>query len=65
MRRVLPDALVQRTWAMYKLLRDAHRDGVEPWGTMYAEGHGEHWRAVAEYVERGKESWGDAIRVRP
>ena len=64
MRRVLPDALVRRTWAMYELLRDSHRDGVEPWGTMYVEGHGEHWRAVAEYVERGKKLWGDAIRVR-
>ena len=63
LRRVIPDVLVQRTWAMYEMLRDAHRDGVEPWGSMFLKGHGEHWRAVAEYVEHGKELWGDATRV--
>lgn len=64
MRRDLPDVLVQRTWAMYEMLRDAHRDGTEPWGTMFVAGHGEHWRVTAEYVERGKELWEHAIQIR-
>lgn len=65
LRTAIPDVLVQRTWAMYEMLRGAHCDGVEPWGSMFLKGHGEHWRAVAEYVEHGKERWGDAIRVGP
>lgn len=48
---------------MYELLRDAAHDGVEPWGTMFLEGHGEHWRTVAEYVERGEQVWREAIRT--
>lgn len=62
-RSALPATLIQRTWAMYDLLRDAHRDGVEPWGTMFVEGHGEHWRTVAEFVEQGKDRWAESIRA--
>ena len=62
---VIPDVLAQRTWAMYEMLRNAHRDGAELWGTTFLNGHGDHRRAVAEYVERGVEVWGDAIRVGP
>ena len=63
-RSALPRILVKRTWAMHEMLREAHRDGVEPWGTMYKEGHGEHWRATAEYVEQWEEVWREAIQVR-
>lgn len=63
MRDALARMLVQRTWAMYELLRDAAHNGIEPWGTMFLEGHGEHWRTVAEYVERGEHVWRRAMRV--
>jgi len=32
-RCAFPDALVRRTWAMYELLRNAHRDSVDSWGS--------------------------------
>lgn len=61
-RSTLPKTLVQRTWAMYDLLRDSHRDGVEPWATMFINGHGEHWHAAAQYVEQNVDLWAKAIR---
>lgn len=54
-------ALAPRTWAMHDMLAAAHREGTEPWGTMYAEGHGAHWRASAEYVERNAAVWRAAL----
>lgn len=62
-RAALATTLVQRTWAMHDLLRDAHHEGVEPWRTMFAEGHGEHWRAVARFVQQHQAVWDDAIRA--
>lgn len=53
MRRALPDALVRRTWAMYELLRDAHRDGVDPWGSC-------SWRATASTGEQLLNMWSAA-----
>src|SRR5690625_6861531 len=32
-RCAFPDALVRRTWARYELLRNAHRDSVDSWGS--------------------------------
>ena len=34
---------------------------LSPGGTMFVEGHGEHWRAVAEYVEQGMGIWDEAM----
>jgi Ser/Thr protein kinase RdoA (MazF antagonist) len=61
LRAGLVEALPERTWAMYELLRTSHRDGVEPWGAMFVEGHGEHWRTIAQFVEQGRSLWAEAL----
>ena len=37
---------------MYQLLAHGHTNSVEPWARLWSEGHGEAWRADAEYVEQ-------------
>lgn len=51
MRERLPDALSRRTETMYELLYSSNLAGKEPWASMFADGHGEHWKAAAHYVE--------------
>jgi hypothetical protein len=36
--------------AMYNLLSSSHETGQEPWGTMFASGHGDHWKTATHYV---------------
>ena len=62
-RSALATTLAQRTWAMYEMLSDAHRDGVEPWATMFVEGHGEHWHRIAEFVAQRTDLWSSVIRL--
>ena len=33
-----------------------------PWARLHAEGHGEHWTAAADYIERNLPSWRRALR---
>ncbi|UJP11527.1 phosphotransferase [Microbacterium sp. KUDC0406] len=61
MRSLLPAAMAQRTAAMLRMLGQAHDRGEEPWGSMYVEGHGAHWRAVTEYVRAHEAVWRDAL----
>lgn len=61
LRADLPRAMQQRAEAMHELLRSAHERGREPWGTMFATGHGAHWRGVADYVARHRGHWGRAL----
>ncbi len=61
LRADLPEALVARTRAMFTMLERSYREGREPWATMFVEGHGDHWRAVAQYVERNREVWRAAL----
>ncbi|MGP5251436.1 phosphotransferase [Brachybacterium alimentarium] len=53
----LPRAMAERTEAMHEMLREAHAAGREPWGSMFIEGHGEHWRTAAEYVAVHEPLW--------
>lgn len=62
LREQLPAALHQRAAAMYHLLRDSHESGVEPWGSMYVDGHGNHWRAATEYAARYQNCWSKALQ---
>ncbi|PZQ87478.1 MAG: aminoglycoside phosphotransferase [Leifsonia xyli] len=62
LRSALPEALAARASAMLELLESGHRDGVEPWGSMYRDGHGAHWRAVTAYVREHREVWAAAVR---
>jgi Ser/Thr protein kinase RdoA (MazF antagonist) len=61
MRKALPEALVKRTAAMYGLLESSHKTGLQPWADMYLNGHGEHWRAAADYVLRNQSAWEKAL----
>lgn len=61
LRAALPTAMADRTAAMHALLRDSHASGREPWGSMYAEGHGEHWSVAASYVRAHEGVWRTAL----
>ncbi|MGI3784077.1 MAG: phosphotransferase [Janthinobacterium lividum] len=65
MRDRLPSAMTRRAQAMYDLLHSASLAGQEPWGSMFAEGHGEHWEAATRYVELHQDVWSAALAVRP
>ncbi|RDV10507.1 aminoglycoside phosphotransferase [Arthrobacter sp. RT-1] len=60
-RRALPQTLVHRVQAMYGLLQEAKDSGRQPWARMYDDGHGEHWKASAEYVARHIDVWRSAL----
>lgn len=62
MREQLPAAMHQRTSAMHDLLQTSHEAGREPWGSMYVNGHGDHWASVTEYVHAHIDLWLDALR---
>lgn len=61
LREQLPATMSLRTEAMYDLLASSHLSGREPWGTMYADGHGDHWSAAIKYVKDNQNNWSDAI----
>lgn len=61
LRTALPEAMVQRTQAMYDMLRDSHAQDRQPWGDMFSEGHGEFWSSTVHYVARNIDAWHDAI----
>jgi len=61
LRAALPTALADRASAMHDLLRRSHETGREPWGTMYVDGHGEHWLGTAEFVVRHRREWERAV----
>ena len=61
LRADLPAAMHQRAAAMYNLLRSSHEAGQEPWGTMYTNGHGDHWSAATQYARQHQHTWADAL----
>lgn len=63
LREGLAPALALRARAMHEHLRAAHESGEEPWATMFVEGHGEHWRMRAEYIETYGIHWERAVRA--
>jgi hypothetical protein len=42
---------------MYDLLHESSLTGEQPWASLYAEGHGEHWGPAADYIEAHLERW--------
>jgi tRNA A-37 threonylcarbamoyl transferase component Bud32 len=62
-REQLPVAMHQRAAAMHDLLRSSHEAGREPWGSMYLNGHGDHWASVSEYVAEHTDLWLEALRT--
>lgn len=65
LRESLPQAMVDRAAAMLDLLGSSHRDGREPWASMYVSGHGTHWSAVLRYVEMHRSQWSAALNGMP
>ncbi|MFC9983743.1 hypothetical protein ACFU0W_14230 [Microbacterium keratanolyticum] len=63
LRAALPATLCPRAAAMHAMLRDAAASGVEPWSTMFAEGHGAYWAGVAEYARTHEAEWARALDV--
>ncbi len=61
LRAALPDTMVERSAAMYDLLRSSHETGREPWGSMYVAGHGEHWSGTTEFIREHRERWAAAL----
>lgn len=63
LRAALPEALEQRAQAMFDLLHESHTTtGLQPWATMYREGHGEHWRNTTQFIVEHHRVWTLAIR---
>lgn len=63
LRAALPAIMWRRTNAMYKLLRTSHATGVEPWGTMFTTGHGDHWKSVTKFVRSNEALWLESLRA--
>lgn len=63
LRTALPETMVQRARAMHALLKRSHESGREPWGSMYAEGHGEHWLGTATFINQHIADWQRAITL--
>lgn len=57
LRAALPRTMLCRARAMHDLLRRSHDVGRQPWGAMYAAGHGEHWRTTTDFLRRHQRSW--------
>lgn len=57
MRRELPRAMEERTAAMLALLEGARATGEEPWASMHASGHGDHWSRALRYVREHRAVW--------
>lgn len=63
LRAKLPAAMGERTEAMYGFLRNAHLKDVQPWGGMFANGHGRHWADAAGFVRKHEALWASALAL--
>lgn len=61
LRRDLPATMAARAGAMHDLLQRSHETGREPWGSMYVDGHGDHWAGVTEFIEEHQHTWAAAF----
>lgn len=58
----LPESMGDRAAAMHELLRSSHARGREPWGSMYIDGHGEHWARTTRLIREHEQRWALALR---
>lgn len=63
LREALPHVLEQRSRAMYDLLYDSHMTGLQPWATMYVDGHGEHWLKTTQFIADHHPAWVEATSL--
>lgn len=61
LRTELPAAMHRRAAAMYELLESSHAAGRQPWASMYADGHGDHWLAATLYAQQHHAVWASAL----
>ena len=61
LRASLPTTMARRARAMHTLLRRSYEAGEEPWGSMYVQGHGDHWDRTADYISQHDQVWRRAI----
>ena len=61
LRTALPTTMRQRGRAMHDLLRHGHESDLEPWGSMYVEGHGQHWNNAVAFIARHEQTWRRAL----
>lgn len=61
LRAALPATMARRAAAMYGLLKRSRESGREPWGSMYVEGHGQHWLATTEFIQEHDRDWRRAV----
>jgi len=59
----LPGTMAERARAMHDLLRHSHAAGVQPWASMYVNGHGEHWAKTATYIAEHQTLWRRALQM--
>lgn len=57
----LVDVVVARVRSSYEHLRRCAGAGVEPWLTLWNEGHGEGWADTLSYVEENRAEWHHAL----
>lgn len=50
----LVQVAADQTRGMFSLLVDGARTGTEPWATLHAAGHSNHWGPVSEYIRRNR-----------
>jgi hypothetical protein len=64
-RRGLADLLVPRITSMFDLLRSGHESGTQPWSRLWSQGHGEVWRADADWARRHLDALREALAAFP
>lgn len=57
LRRQLPEVLGDRAQAMYDHLERSHRDGVEPWSSMFTDVHGPWWLDTTRHIREHESLW--------
>lgn len=57
LREALPGTMADRAQAMHDLLRRSYEAGREPWGSMYLDGHGQHWADTASFIREHQPKW--------
>ena len=60
-RRELVPMLARRSRAMYHFLAERAAAGVQPWAGLWEAGHGQAWRADADYTEAHEPTWAAAL----
>lgn len=61
LRSALPATMAKRAAAMYELLKRSHESGREPWGSMFADFHGEHWLGTMNFISKHHQAWRRAL----